>query len=396
MTKNLHMRRRVFYRLPSPHLIIVLLLPAFPCSAFSQKRFDPNTAKLHTVTDWRVQPSFVFDSLCLLNVLTGDEFYLKYYKDDYAQFEPKLTPAARSAFVNLKRKIKDENRKIISAFLTLYFSATDDRLLDDLLNTLRDSRKLKNNLMKTEYYTEAGWQLFESVKPDLRTVFLFLKQIKFEEYWKQNLLPKLERKIADIEKDLPQYNVIARVESLLGFRLPSNQLTVFILNYSQPHGIRITGMRFLTDASYPFKIVLRNAVHEPMHPPFHWDSDDELRHAIESLQADEFLMGKVKNHNPSFGYNTFRGFIDEDCVQALEQIINESFKVEVEAHRRWKENDDGMHVFAVALYSLMKWEHFDGTHEKFRDFLLRMIRSGKLSTGKIKPLYDAFYATPGN
>jgi hypothetical protein len=45
-----------------------------------------------------------------------------------------------------------------------------------------------------------------------------------------------------------------------------------------------------------------------------------------SLRADAFLMDKVNNHNPAFGYNTFEGFIEEDCVQALEQIINENSK----------------------------------------------------------------------
>lgn len=40
----------------------------------------------------------------------------------------------------------------------------------------------------------------------------------------------------------------------------------------------------------------------------------------------------------------------------------------------------------------MKQENFDGSNESFRDFLLRAINSGKLSAGKIKPLYDSFYA----
>jgi hypothetical protein len=129
-----------------------------------------------------------------------------------------------------------------------------------------------------------------------------------------------------------------------------------------------------------------------MHPPFSLASDSELKTALNSLQADEFLMDKVKNHDPSFGYNSFDGLIEEDCIQALEQIISEDFKVEIEARRRWTENDGGMHVFAVALYSLMKDESFDGKREIFRAFLLRMIGSGKLSAGRIKPIYDAFYS----
>jgi hypothetical protein len=334
----------------------------------------------------------MLDTVCLLNVLTGDPFYVRYYKDEYARFKPQLTPAAGTALANLKRKIKDENKNIISSFLALYFSATDDKTLDDMLDTVKNSEGMRKNLKKTIYYSESGWQLYESVSEDLRTVFLFLKSIQFESYWRQNILPKVESKIAEIRKDLPKYNVINEDEKLLGFRLPSNELTVYILNYSQPHGIRVTGMRFLTDAAYPFRIVLRNAVHEPMHPPYSLNNDRELKEALDLLRADAFLMDKINNHNPAFGYNSSEGFIEEDCVQSLEQVVNEKFKVEVEAHKRWKENDGGMHVFAVALYSVMKDENFNEGHESLRDFLIRMIRSGKLAAGRIKPIYDAFYS----
>src|SRR5713226_3636956 len=373
-------------------LIIALLSTALPCYAFPEKQANIRKTKIHTMTAWRIQPSFTLDTVCLLNVLTGDPFYVRYYKDEYAHFEPQLTPAARTALANLKRKIKDENKNIISAFLALYFSATGDRTLNDMLDTLKNSESMKRDLKKTNFYSESGWKLYESVKEDLRTVFLFLKAIQFESYWKRNILPKVERKMTEIRKDLPKYNVITEVERLLGFRLSSNKLTVYILNYSQPHGIRVTGLRFLTDAAYPFKIVMRNAVHEPMHPPYNLARDRELKETLDSLRADAFLMDKVNNHNPAFGYNSFEGFIEEDCVQALEQVINEKLKVEVEARKRWKENDAGMHVFAVALYSVMKEQKFDGERETFRDFLIRMIHTGKLKAGSIQAIYDTFYS----
>ncbi len=104
-------------------------------------------------------------------------------------------------------------------------------------------------------------------------------------------------------------------------------------------------------------------------------------------------MDKILNHNPSFGYNSFDGFIEEDCVRALEQVVTEKLNIAREAHTRWEDEDDGIHVFAVALYSLMKQDHFNQRPETFRDFLMRMFKSGKLSPGKIKPLYDAFYPT---
>jgi len=376
--------------------IAALFCSTLPCFGKSDNRVSTRSTQLHSTTDWRIQPSFTLDMVCFLNVLTGDPFYVDYYKDEYARFEPQLTPAVRIALANLKRKIKDDKKNIISAFLALYFSATDDRTLDDMLKTLKDSGRMKKNLRKTVYYNESGWRLYESVKGDLRTIFVFLKAIQFESYWQKNILPRIERKIDAIKKDLPKDNVIAEVEKLLGFGLSSNQLTVYLLNYSQPHGIRVTGMRFLTHVGYPFSIVMRNAVHEPMHPPYDLARDRELKDALDSLRSDAFLMDKVNNHNPSFGYNSFEGLVEEDCVQALEQVISEKFKVEVEAHQRWKENDDGMHVFAVALYSVMKEEKFEAGREPFRGFLIRMIQSGKLAAGRIKPIHDAFYSQNAN
>jgi hypothetical protein len=343
-------------------------------------------------TNWQVEPSFKFDVLCLLNTLTADPYYLRYYQSDYKKMEPKLTKDVRIALSSLKKKIRDENQNIISAFLCLYFSATDDRTLDDMLTTIDNSEAMLKNLRLSPYYNDISWQLYESVRVELRTIFLFLKEMQFETYWRENILPKIIQKIEQIEKSLPQYNVIAEVETKLGFRLESNRITVYMLYFSQPHGIKITGTRFLTDIAWPFEIVLRNAVHEMMHPPYDLPNDKELRNAFDLLKEDEFLMDKILNHNPSFGYNSFEGFIEEDCVQALEQIINEKMKIEVEAHKRWKVADDGMHVFAIALYKLMKDNNFIQNSESFRDFLIRMIRTKKLVLGNVKSLYDAFYA----
>jgi len=371
--------------------VVVLCSVAALTGCDKGKETAKGSNEMHTETEWQVMPSFKYDVLCFLNSLTGDQYYLHYYQDEYDKFKPKFTPAVQKALANLKQKIKDENHSIISAFLCLYFSATEDESLDDMTKTLKNSENMQSNLKMTPYYQEDGWQLYESVRDDLETIFSFLKDIRFHDYWKRNILAKVEHKITRIEKDLHKYNVITEDEKHLGFALPSSKIDVYMLYYSQPHGIKITGTRFLTDVAWPFAIVLRNAVHEMMHPPYDLANDEELRNTLDLLREDEFLMDKVVNHNPAFGYNSFEGFIEENCVQALEQMINEKLEIEKEAHQRWKESDDGMHVFAVALYNVMKEENYNQKGELFRDFLVRMIRSGKLSPGKIKPIYDTFY-----
>lgn len=346
----------------------------------------------HTTTDWDLKPSFKFDALCALNVLSGDPYYLEYYKTDYDRLSPQLRPEERTAFVNLKHRIKDENGGIISAQLSLYFSATDAESLDDLIAVVKDSSTMQRNLKATTYYTEDQWKVYDAARPDLDAAFHALKRIHFQQDWEQHAKLAIDQAIAALGKDLPKYNVIPAVESVLGTPRPSNKITIYMLYYSQPHGIKITGTRFLTHYSYPFRIVLRNAIHEMMHPPYDLAHDPDLRAALQSLRSDTFLMDKVEHHNRSYGYNTLEGLEEEDSVQALEQVIAERFGMGGDPHRYWRDQDDGIHVLAVALYSLMKQQGFPGERDTFPAFLKRNIQSGALSKGKIAELNRAFFA----
>src|SRR5580658_3462521 len=87
---------------------------------------------LHTRTDWELKPSLKYDALCLLNVLSGDPYYLHYYQAEYDHFHPLFTPDEQTAFVQLKHVIKDEGHGIVSAKLTLYYSTVDDETLPEM------------------------------------------------------------------------------------------------------------------------------------------------------------------------------------------------------------------------------------------------------------------------
>ncbi|HEY3251018.1 MAG TPA: hypothetical protein VGK25_07855, partial [Ignavibacteria bacterium] len=290
-----------------------------------------------------------------------------------------------------KKKVKDEHGNIVSAWLCLNFSAVEDSSLEQMSATLNDLSVLKANFIKSPYYSDESWAMFESVNNELKIIFQFLQEIRFENYWNNEIKPVIEKKITEIQPGLPAYDVVGNVEYYMGSRLPSNKITVYILYFTKPHGIRITGMRFLTAVDWPFEILIRTASHEMMHPPYDYSNDEELRNLIESFKKDEFLMDKVLNHNPSFGYNTLDGLFEEDCVQALDQIINEKFNIAKGAKKRWKESDDGIHVLAIALYQIMKDENYNIKKEKFRDFLLRVVNNGTLMPGSVENYYDKFY-----
>ena len=345
-----------------------------------------------TTTDWDVRPSLKYDAVCVLNVLSGDPYYLYYYQADYDRLSKQLRPEELAVFANLKRRIKDEHGGIISAQLALYFSAVDAESLDDLIKVVDDSSAMQGNLKATPYYDEASWKVYEESRPDLKAAFLALKRIHFESDWQTESRPKVEQAIKAISGDLPKYNVVPAVESVLGSSRPTNRITVYLLYYSQPHGIKITGTQFLTHYSYPFRIVLRNAIHEMMHPPYDLAHDPELRRDIDSLRSDTFVMDKVEHHEKSFGYNTLDGLVEEDCVQALEELLAERFGMGHDTREYWREQDGGIHVFAVAIYSLMKGRHFDSNQEPFSVFLKRMFRESELSSEKVEKLNAAFLA----
>ncbi|HKI24922.1 MAG TPA: hypothetical protein VKA07_01275 [Candidatus Sulfotelmatobacter sp.] len=371
------------------------VLASLPGRLAAEQSSSVQNTSFHSTTDWDVQPSLKFDVLCALNFLSGDPYYLEYYKSDYDRLAPQLRAEERAAFAGLKRRIKDENGGIVSAQLALYFSATDAESLNDMIRVVKDSSTMQRNLRATPYYSDDQWKIYEASRPNLQAAFRALERIHFEDDWEKHARPAVEQAIVAIAKDLPKYNVIPQVEQVLGTPRPTNTITIYMLYYSQPHGIKITGSRFLTHYSYPFRIVLRNAIHEMMHPPYDLANDPQLRADLQSLHTDSFLMDKVEHHNRSFGYNTLEGLEEEDCVQSLEQVIAERFGMGGEPHRYWQQQDDGIHVLAVALYSLMKQQGFPNDREAFPAFLKRMIESGALSKGRIEELNRAFLAPMG-
>ena len=73
--------RRILYLLCLLVCAIVITNPHFLCA---------ETARLHTSTDWELKPSLKYDTLCLLNALSGDPYYLRTIK-------PSTTTSVRSS-----------------------------------------------------------------------------------------------------------------------------------------------------------------------------------------------------------------------------------------------------------------------------------------------------------
>ena len=340
-------------------------------------------------TDWQVKPSFRYDTMCLLNTLTGDPFYVSFNQDTYDHFKPLLTPEAETALADLKRIVKEEGQWIISAMLCLYYSAVEGESMADMLHVLDDPAEMHDTLRQTTYYKEEDWQVFLRSRNALRTIFHFLESIDFPAYWQLTILPQMEPDIKTITAYLADFDVAEKLESIIGFTLPTPTITVYVLKYTSPHGIKVIGQNFITAAAWPGVIALRTAIHEMLHPPYNVHTDHELLEAIKTLEQDAFVKEKFANHNPDYGYNEFVGYVEENCVRTLDQIVSEAYGIARDPHQRWREDDEGMHVFAAALYFTLKQDQFTGS---FRDWLFNALHTS-LAPGKIQAVYDAFYAS---
>ncbi len=348
------------------------------------------TVPIHPVTDWQLKPSLKYDTLCLLNALSGDPYYLHYYQTEYEHFHPLFTPEEQAAFAELKHVIKDEGHGIVSAKLALYYSAVDDETLPEMIRTAHDSAVMEAALKKTSYWSADGWQNYEAARPALEVALRALDRVGFPAYWAANARPKIEKRIAELAPELPKYDILPVIESYLGFPLPSHTITVYLLAYSEPHGIRITGLRFLTHVSYPFSIVLHNAIHEPMHPPYHAD-DPKVREAIDLLGRDPLVIDKVQHHDPSFGYNTTAGYIEEDSVQALEQLVSDKFGVGHNPCEYWREQDGGMHVLAAAIYTDYKQASSQNS-KPYSQWFVQAVQDAQLRGSNLQKTVQSFFS----
>jgi hypothetical protein len=266
-------------------------------------------------TRWIVQPSPAYDALCLLNIFTGDPFYTDEHPGLYERWQPRLTGTNLEAFQRVANQIRHD-QGIISAELCLIFSAVQPRTLNDLERAILAPKPLLEAYRASPYFDQDTIEMFERLAPDLLTLVRFLKDNPFESEHRALLNLAFEEKCRALQTALEQFDIVQRVESMLGHELGVAEIEVFVLAYTAPHGIKIIGNRFITAAEWSAEITVRVAIHELMHPPFAIDRP-ELQTALEKLWQDPVLREHFEAHDPAFGYNTWHGYVEENCVRVL-------------------------------------------------------------------------------
>ncbi len=139
---------------------------------------------------------------------------------------------------------------------------------------------------------------------------------------------------------MQKYNVIAAVESHLGFALSGDTIVVYLVYFSRPFGNHLFGTTFVTETRLPDEHIVCTAVHELMHPPFYY-STPKLWETLNVLKQDPLIAGYYDKRDPNYGYNDWAYFFEEATIRALEQHISEELGVARDIHARFGLAEDG-------------------------------------------------------
>ena len=149
-----------------------------------------------TRTQWVVRESEGFDALSFLSPMSGDPFYLHYYKDAVAAFEPRMPRAAMAMLKALLQRAQSAEI-LLSPFLDLRFSAASDRTIEDLLASAADpDGKLLPAFRASPYWDESdreAWPQFRAALPALASILEAMKVAGFGEFRERIFAPKRSR-----------------------------------------------------------------------------------------------------------------------------------------------------------------------------------------------------------
>lgn len=334
-------------------------------------------------TRWKVRASEGFDALCFLGPLSGKPFYADYYRAELAVILPRMSPAAMEAMTTAQA-MADAAKFLLGPGLCNILSAGPDDSIDAVIASLRDAEAVIAPVVRTgeNALDDEDWGALMGVRPLVLTVLEGLRDAGFPALRSQFLGARLSGRIPALEATLAGYDVIAEQERLLGRPFTDASLEVILLHFSKPHGIKVRGQRFLTHHDYPDDIVLRNAAHEMLHPPFDMQGPT-ARLVLQTLERDPLLTRVVAEHNPAFGYNSLEGLLNEDCVQALEQLVSERLGFARAPGAYWRRQDEGMHILAAALYGLLKADGYDRTGGNFEAWIAEAAATGRLAPASL-------------
>ncbi|MGN6828964.1 hypothetical protein [Paucibacter sp. M5-1] len=350
-------------------LMTLPLFASLPADALAAAAAPPRTA-------WSFRTSEGLDAIAFLGPLSGKAFYARYYAQELQDFKPRIAPAALDALTSLV-EAADADGYLLWPRLSLILSGGRSDTIDDLLASLDDvGRRLRPRLEASVYWSPSLWGQFEPMVERLRLLLQGLKAAGFAAY-RRGLIGPAEARAEELLRSFAPVDIISEQERLVG-RTLEREIEMNLLWFCRPHGVKLQGQRFIAAVQASDATIALTAAHEVLHPPFDMRGA-VARRCIAQLAADPLLQRILAEKSRDSGYNSIEGIFEEDTVQALDQIIQERLGYGQPPAQRWADSDEGMHVFAAALYGMLKADRFDQRGGNIEAWLDRAQARGQLA-----------------
>ncbi len=353
---------------------------------------------------WVIRPSLWFDAVCLIPLLAGLPFYTSRHEQDARWWQERFVSVAgqeaRDGVSVLRDEVAHRAARPLPAFLALWTSAAAGppggaaECLDGLVAAVADPELLVAAMRETSpRWNEADDRLFRSVRPALLAVLEGLRAAGLAAWWAGHAADDLSRRCEELSESFAGYDLVPLVEQHTGVCFDARAVELCVLRWAAPHGIRVTGTRFLTDIRYDADRVLNIAVHELLHPP--WPKGHPVKGRLDALAADPFLAARFAGRDPAAGYNTWASYAEEDAAQALDQFLNTQLgrNTRGDPASRWTAADGGMHVLALLLYDTVRRGGFDPAAGSYADFLARALSDASTWPRDLEARYLELTAT---
>lgn len=333
-------------------------------------------------TAWRVRSSEGLDAVAFLGPLSGTEMYRAIYAEDLAVFAPRLDASVGAEIAALSQSTIAAGMGLLSPSLAYVLSgAADNSSIEAVIDNLEArSSRLMTPLRATPYWSEAAWSWFDAAAPRLVSILAAMRDAGFGAF-RAERTPQIEGQMRDLQQALHGYDVIGWQERLTGRRF-APVIEVVLLQFVAPHGIKVQGQQFLQSVDYGVEATVRNAAHELLHPPLDM-AGPAAKAALTVLERDALIGRIVAEHNPMWGYHNLPALLEEDIIQALDQLISEGLGVANKPWARWNAADDGMHVLAAGLYGLLTADRWAETAGSIETWLAGAAQDGRLESSSL-------------
>lgn len=354
---------------------------AFPLRSEARER--PTTG-----TRWTIKTAIGLDAGFALTIAAADESVLQVRRhldkrDTLREVLGLNAVRAAETLIAALRAIGATHTP--GAELALLASAGSLDSVEAVAATFRTEGALQAGFEGTQFFqTDEAREDLEVLRAPAADAFRAVAKSDFPEFWRSTWLPSLEADARLLGADLDAVDVIAELRPYLSRDLDPD-IVVFLTELTEPHGIRVAGQRFVTSPNWPSAIVRRNAVHEMIHP-FLEPLRPESAAIVDRLSADPLVRAVLRKSDPSFGYSSKRGLVEEGATQALEAVVNERLGQGRSVGEYWRQQDGGMHLLAAAIYARMQESGFADAGGDALAWLDRETRAGRLLGPSLREL----------